>query len=207
MTDILDENQDQNSSLESDDSGTAAPQQVAEEQAIEGDQPPGQGNCVPYRDLSIEIYGRSGCVGDPLDDYSRILNSAFDGAAHSARSEGETERAAQMDKAVRELNSVFVESKTPSGLVKEFAAAFKDHIDRPRTADQVERVTEQTMADLGKLYGKDFDKNLAGARRIIDELDRRMPGLKETLSSTGLGSNKTIVNQAIHLARIKGYVK
>lgn len=164
-------------------------------------------NFEPFQDHTEGLYGESAGMGAPLDNYASVLDAPFETLAFKARFDGDHDRAAEITKTGHDLNTLFVENRVPSGMAKEFASTFVEFMNAPLTAAEAEGLGQRTMADLSKVYRKDLDKNLAGARRVIDEFDRRIPGLKKTLSETGMGSHKAIVTQAIHIARRKGYVK
>ena len=66
---------------------------------------------------------------------------------------------------------------------------------------QLEAYGQAEFTKLEQAYGKDLDAKLQTAARMIDELDKKTPGLKNLLKTKGIGDNAMVVNMLIDQAR------
>jgi len=65
----------------------------------------------------------------------------------------------------------------------------------------------QIDTGLRRVWGADYERNLAGARALVETIERERPGLVEWLEGTGLGNHPTMIRMAADLARKRGLVK
>ncbi len=70
----------------------------------------------------------------------------------------------------------------------------------PLSANEREAYKDAENAKLEKLFGDTWEDQMRPARRMIDELDRKRPGLKDFVRAHG--DNALFVTQLIQAARI-----
>ena len=73
---------------------------------------------------------------------------------------------------------------------------------RAMTADQLEQYGHKEFEKLQKAHGKKLDERLRDTARMLDDLERKTPGLKQLLKSRGIGDNAMVANMLIAHAQI-----
>ena len=71
---------------------------------------------------------------------------------------------------------------------------------RVMTPDQLESYASSEFAKLEQVFGATLDDKLRAAGRMVEELERKQPGLKNLLRSKGLGDNAMIASLLIQQA-------
>lgn len=133
----------------------------------------------------------------PFD--ARELTSFFDQTALDAIKNGDRERAAELGQAGKVLTAEFKTAGTPSGFVNEALRAFND-----ASYSGVTEAPEAILSQLSQEFGPTLESDLAAARALIIELDRKAPGLIQSLEHTGAGNDPRLIRQAIREAKRRG---
>ncbi len=130
---------------------------------------------------------------------ARELTSFFDQTALAAIQDGDRERAAELGQAGKALVDEFATAGTPSETVSDALRAYQD-----AAYSGVTEAPEAIMAQLSQEFGPSLEADLAAARQLIIELDRKAPGLIDDLNATGAGNDPRIIRAAISEARRRG---
>lgn len=160
----------------------------------------------PVNAQANTIFGEA-MDGTVLNDYAPVIEPVFNAEAEKARSEGNFEQALEIDKAAQTMSSVFKEMSVGDNLAKDIMLETSDYLRNQRSEEAIIATQESTISTLREKYGNDLDKNLAGARRVIQEAGKQVPNLIQVLERTGLGNSLKVVQNAITIARNRGYVK
>jgi hypothetical protein len=161
-----------------------------------------EGSVVDDKVAGETLYG-----GDTLDSYEPFISPVLEQEAHKARFDGNHEEAMTIDKASRELNTVFKEYEVSGIVSKEIMVEAGNYLSNPRSEEAIIHAEDETRTVLAEKYGDDLDKNLAGARRVVNEIGKRVPNFIHVLERTGLGNSQKVIEGCIQIARKKGYVK
>lgn len=157
--------------------------------------------------IDEKIAGEALYGGDVLDSYEHIISPVLEQEAFKARFDGNHEEALTINKASRELGTVFKEYAVSDNLAKDIMTEAGDYLREQRSDEAILNTEEATMKALQEKYGDDLNKNLAGARRVAQEINKRVPNFFHVLDRTGLGNSLKVAEGLIQSARNKGYVK
>ncbi|GFE61923.1 hypothetical protein [Geobacter sp. AOG2] len=144
--------------------------------------------------------------GDVPDSFEPIVNPALEPLAREARMNGDHEEARAIDRAMRELGSVFGEYAVGGQHAAEVMAEAGGFLCRQKPDEAILRERADTETALRARYGADYDGNIAGARRVVAEMGARVPNLLDALGRSGLGNSRKVVEAAVAAARRKGYL-
>jgi|GEM_PF-2234421 len=144
--------------------------------------------------------------GDVPDSFEPIVNPALEPLAREARLNGDHEEAQAIDRAMRQLGSVFGEYAVGGQHAAQVMAEAGGFLCRQKSGDAILRERTNTETALLAKYGADYAGNIAGAQRVVAEMGARVPGLADALGKSGLGNSQKVVEAAVAVARRRGYV-
>jgi hypothetical protein len=155
----------------------------------------------------LESLYQDGGEGDPPSTYDPHLNELFDGQEKKARIDHDHQQLEVLSVARKGMEAVLKEFKVGDSAAKSIMITARNYVDNPRTFEQIEAASVVTSKDLKEKWGADFDKMMAGAKRVLSEAARKVPGLMDMVNNTGLGNDKKTIIALANAARRKGYVK
>jgi len=81
------------------------------------------------------------------------------------------------------------------------------YTENPMSPEQIAAANIVTSNALKAKWGGDYDKMLSGAKRVLSEAARKVPGMMDMVNNSGLGSDEKTIIQLAHVARRRGYLK
>ncbi|QYA11715.1 hypothetical protein [Rhizobium sp. AB2/73] len=138
-------------------------------------------------------------------EYSSLVSAELDAYTLDAIRDGNTDQADAIKHATRSLASDLSEAGTPA---EEFKSAME--IVRQSRQSFAETTPEQAKAahDAGMLAvaaAGITQADLSSARRFIDHLERKSPGVKASLDAHGAGNDINLIRKAITEAKRRGF--
>lgn len=98
------------------------------------------------------------------------------------------------------------EAGIPPGVGNEFARLIYQSLAKPMDATAIELERRSTIGQLSKMWGNDFDRNLAAANAVIDSMGQGAPLMKQVLQN-GLGNNAWLIASMFNIAQARGLVR
>ncbi len=144
--------------------------------------------------------------GDVPDSFEPLVNPALEPLAREARMNGDHEEARAIDRAMRELGSVFSEYAVGGQHAAQVMAEAGSFLGTQKSDDAILRERTNTETALRTKYGADYDGNIAAAQRVVAEMGARVTNLMAALGKSGLGNSQKAVEAAVAVARRKGYL-
>lgn len=156
--------------------------------------------------LAEKLYPSGGDAGAPLGDYDHMLGQMYDPLEthHRGIKDDEGVRLVQEGRAA--TNAALKEYAVGQSEAGRLMTTLNDFYANPRDAESIERLSEVTFSTLRAELGTRADAYVAGAKRVADELSRKVPGFREILES-GAGSDIGVIKVLANAARRKGYIK
>ena len=137
-------------------------------------------------------------------DHTRPVVDVLEGFAHSAMTDGDPARAEDWRNAATGLANDFRSAGTPEGDIAEIMQLTREAMSEvlPGMSVSAERLEATHIAAMDALTEQgvtDSDLNLA--RRLIDEMEAKTPGLKSYLDGTGMGNSPRVIAKAVAEAK------
>lgn len=133
----------------------------------------------------------------PFD--AKEATSFFDQRALAAMQDGNRDNAAEWSAAGKALVADMKAAGADAEGFNEALRAFND-----ASYSGVTEAPEAILSQLSKEFGPTLEADLAAARALIIELDRKAPGLIDSLEHTGAGNDPRLIRQAIREAKRRG---
>lgn len=98
------------------------------------------------------------------------------------------------------------EAGIPPGIGNEFARLIYQSMSKPMDETAIELERRSTIGQLSKMWGNDFDRNLAAANAVIDSMGPGAEMMKSVLQ-LGLGNNSWLICSLFNVAQARGLVR
>jgi len=136
-----------------------------------------------------------------------VVSAALDPYALGAMSDGEKERAQEIQHATAALTANFKEAGTDSREVEQAFNILKEVNSAlvPPSPEEMELMQAETMANLQQEFGSELDTMLSAARRFIDDIEKVAPGTKRSLDRNGAGNDIRLIRLIAKEAARRGY--
>lgn len=155
--------------------------------------------------VAAAVYGLDSGEGDVVPDYNpHGLNSFFDIRETAARSIKDDDELANLQTARTATNQAFKDYAVGPSRAAEIMSLAHRYDQGTGVSDNIEAVNANVIGKLKAEFGSKTDKMLAGAKKVSDDLCRRIPGFSRIVDN-GLGSDEKFVRAMINAARKKGW--
>jgi len=144
--------------------------------------------------------------GDVPDSFEPLVNPALEPLAREARLNGDHAEAQAIDRAMKELGSVFGEYAVGGQHAAQVMAEAGSFLGKQKSDEAILRERTNTETALRQKYGADYEGNIDGAQRVVAEMGARVPNLIDALGKSGLGNSQKTVEAAVAVARRRGYL-
>jgi predicted GNAT family acetyltransferase len=143
------------------------------------------------------------------DLHSKAVEGVIGPWAEAARLEGDAELAAEWREAATTLSDDFRQAGMDADQVTEVMQLAREALGNtlpgmPVDEERLLRMNEQGLAWMTERGVQVAE--IDAARRMIDDLDLKTPGLKDYLDHTGLGSDPRMIEKAIAEAKRRNYL-
>jgi hypothetical protein len=151
------------------------------------------------------VYGMDIGEGDPVADYGpHGLSNFFDQRVIDARGIKDDDELANLATARAATNQAFRDYAVGPVRATEIMTLAHRYAQGPGVGDNIDTVNANVIGKLKSEFGSKTDKMLAGAKRVSDDLCKRIPGFSNIVNA-GLGSDEKFVRAMITAARKKGW--
>ena len=160
-------------------------------------------------DPSEILYGGRIEEGDPPGEggYECHLVELFSGQEREARMNHDDKQLESLAAGRKNLESVLKDFSLGDSGAKSLCLKARYFIDNPMSPEQIAAANIVTSNALKSKWGGDYDRMLSGAKRVLSDAARKVPGLMDIVNNTGLGSDESAITLLANVARRKGYVK
>lgn len=138
-------------------------------------------------------------AGDAPTSYDPHLAGFFDAKEMEASTLNQHELKEQLQTARKQLDGVLSEYQVGDSAARQMFSTVDGYIKSPRSPEAMDQERESTMASLEKKWGAETSSRIAIAQRVLNELDRKVPGLADSLVNTGAANNADLI---IHLSNL-----
>ena len=138
-------------------------------------------------------------AGDPATSYDSQLNSVFDSRILDASVLDQPELKEQLQTARKQLDAVLRDFEVGGSAAQQMFAAADSYFKSPRSPEAMDQEREKTMAALDLKWGNETKSMISTAQRVLDEIDKKVPGLADSLVESGAANNADLI---IHLANL-----
>lgn len=138
-------------------------------------------------------------AGDPATSYDTHLAYLFDARELSASVLNEPERKEQLQTARKQLDGVLREFAVGDSAARQMVTAADGYFKNPRSPEAMDQEREKTMEALELKWKGDTKSMISTAQRVLDEIDKKVPGLADSLVDSGAANNADLI---IHLANL-----
>jgi hypothetical protein len=145
--------------------------------------------------------------GDSPSTYDPHIETLFSGQEKDARINHDHPRLEALAAGRKSMEAVLKQFDVGDSTAKNLMITARDYVDNPRTSEQIEAANIVTRKALEEKWGSEYGKMIAGAKRVLSEAARKVPGLIDTFNNTGLGSDEMTIITLANAARRKGYIK
>lgn len=166
--------------------------------------PPAASKAKAPEDVAAELFHTERAP----DLHSKAVEGVIGPWAEAARLEGDAALADEWREASRTLSEDFRQAGMDAeevGQVMELAREALGNTLPGMPVDEERLLHMQVQAEAWMVERGVTDAEIDAARRMIDDLDMRTPGLKDYLDATGLGSDPRLIEKAIREAARRGY--
>jgi hypothetical protein len=177
------------------------------------DERPGQEfqpDVIPFKQIPVdpvEALNSADGEGDPPITYDPNLDALFDGHEKEARINHDHQQLSALASGRKGIEAILKQHAVGGSAAQSLMLTAKDFIESPRSPEQIAAANIVTSKALKAKWGGDYDKMLSGAKRVLSDAARKVPGLMDTFNNTGLGSDEKTIILLANAARRKGYVK
>lgn len=167
---------------------------------------------IPFQkiegDPAEKLYGGRLDEGDPPEcGYEPHLEELFSGQEKEARMNHDDQRLESLAVGRKGLEEVLKHFSVGDSGAKSLCLKARFYSEKSMSPEQIAAANVVTSNALKERYGGDYDKMLSGAKRVLSEAARKVPGLMDFFNNTGLGSDEKTIIQLANVAKRKGYIK
>lgn len=137
-------------------------------------------------------------------DHTQPVADILEGFAQSAAADGDHARAEEWQNAASGLSNDFRSAGTPENDIAEIMQLAREAMADvlPGSSVSAERLEATRIAAMDALTEQGVtDSDLGLARRLIDEMEAKTPGLKAYLDGTGMGNSPRVIAKAVAEAK------
>lgn len=138
-------------------------------------------------------------AGDPATSYDSQLNGFFDSKIMDASVLDQPELKEQLQTARKQLDGVLREFAVGDSASRQMFAVADGYLKAPRSPEAMEIEKGSTMEALELKWGNETKSMISTAQRVLDEIDKKVPGLADSLVESGAANNADLI---IHLANL-----
>jgi hypothetical protein len=103
----------------------------------------------------------------------------------------------------KEIQQMAHAARLPQGIAQHLFSTIERMGDQPMPSEKVEMLTRNTKVKLHETWGERTDEMVGYGRRLVDEVSRVHPKLRDVLELSGAGSDPVVVRQICeHAERI-----
>lgn len=146
--------------------------------------------------ISARMYGDDAGAGDPLADaasYDHITGDLLDSYEIEARGERDAAEIDTLARTRRGLNEAFHRYSVGASEAKEVMGLATEFFRNPKDAESAEVERANTEAALQKKWGARYQTNVNAAKRVVADLNRRIPNFADKLDRSGLGNSQKLI--------------
>lgn len=142
-------------------------------------------------------------AGDAPVSYDVPLGGFFDGKEMDAGTLDQHEFKEQLQTARKQLDGVLHEYQVGSGAAREMFSAVDGYIKNPRSPEAMDQERETTMAALELKWGAETSLMISYAQRMLNELERKVPGISDSIVNTGAANNIKLITHLANLGKAR----
>jgi hypothetical protein len=143
-------------------------------------------------------------AGDAPTSYDTHLGGFFDAREMDASTLNQPEVLKQLKTARGQLKEVLHEYQVGDSAAREMFATVDGYIKNPRTPEAMDQERETSMAMLEKKWGGETEAMIKTAQRVLNELDKKVPGLADSIVSSGAANNAEFIAHLANLGKKHG---
>jgi len=143
-------------------------------------------------------------AGDAPTSYSDHLSGFFDGRLMDANVLNQPEMVEQLQEARKQLDGVLKEYQVGDSAARQMFTTVDGYIRNPRTPDAMDQERETSLALLEKKWQGETEAMIKTAQRVLNELDKKVPGLADSIVSSGAANNADLIAHLANLGKKHG---
>lgn len=143
-------------------------------------------------------------AGDPATSYDTHLNGFFDARLMNASVLDQPELKEQLQTARKQLDGVLREFAVGDSAARSMLAAADGYFKNPRSPEAMDQEKGKTMEALELKWGNETKSMISTAQRVLDEIDKKVPGLADSLVDSGAANNAEIITHLANLGKKHG---
>jgi hypothetical protein len=147
--------------------------------------------------------------GDPPGEggYESHIDELFSSQEREARIAHDDKQLESLAVGRKNLEAVLKDFSVGDSGAKSLMLTARFYTENPMSPEQIAAANIVTSNALKAKWGGDYDKMLSGAKRVLSEAARKVPGMMDMVNNSGLGSDEKTIIQLAHVARRRGYLK
>lgn len=153
--------------------------------------------------LADRLYDGGPVADSPAVYDGAALAAGFDAMEHAARYDGDTETVEMLSEARQQAAALMHELAVPLPEAKDLTVTLSRYVQRPLDDDALAVKNEQCAAELRSEWGKDYEANLATARRGYAYALKKMPSLANIVEA-GAGSDPKLLRVMLQAGKRLG---